>query len=83
MGKVEVDTLTESCVECKQMDIALRPDGTLGCTKKFICKCGARVLYAELLDRFEDELFLSEGKKANLKEPAVWKKAISILEEYV
>lgn len=84
MGKVEVDTLTEHCFEdCGQMDIATKPDGVLGCSKKFICQEGARALYGELLVRYERELHKASMGVAGLKEPAVWEKAIRIIEEYI
>ena len=84
MAKVAVDTLTEKCYEeCGQMDIASRPDGTLGCSKKFICKEGAYAFYNAVLERFEQEQSKANLKYAGMKEPAEWAKAIRIMEEYI
>lgn len=37
----------------------------------------------ELIARFEDEEAVAHAKSSGLKEPAVWNKAIRLLEEYI
>ena len=80
MAKIEIETLTDDCFEyCDQVDIAKRPDGTLHCSKMWMCRCGALALYNTVLGKYEDEARNSCGD-AGLKEHAVWSKAIKILE---
>lgn len=80
MAKIEIETLTDDCFEyCDQVDIAKRPDGTLHCSKMWMCRCGALALYNTVLEKYEDEARNSDDN-AGLKEHAVWNKAIRILE---
>ena len=84
MAKVEIDTLTPECYTyCEHIDIATRPEGGLYCSKKWMCKAGADALYQEVLNRYEEEWRLANGKTTGLKEPGIWLKAINILEEYI
>lgn len=80
MAKIEIETLTDDCFEyCDQVDIAKKPDGTLHCSKMWMCRCGALALYNTVLEKYEDEA-RNAGDDAGLKEKAVWQKAIRILE---
>lgn len=80
MAKIEIETLTDDCFEyCEQVDIARRPDGTLYCSKMWMCRCGALALYNTVLEKYENESRMAYGD-AGLKEHAVWNKAIKILE---
>lgn len=80
MAKIEIETLTDDCFEyCEQVDIARRPDGTLHCSKMWMCRCGALALYNTVLEKYENESRMAYGD-AGLKEHAVWSKAIKILE---
>ena len=79
MAKIEIETLTDDCFEyCEQVDIAKKPDGTLHCSKMWMCRCGALALYNTVLEKYEDEA--RNADDAGLKEHAVWNKAIRILE---
>ena len=85
MAKIEIETLTDDCFEyCDQVDIAKKPDGTLHCSKMWMCRCGALALYNTVLEKYENEARMAYGDDAGLaaglKEHAVWSKAIRILE---
>ena len=80
MAKIEIEILTDDCFEyCDQVDIAKKPDGTLHCSKMWMCRCGALALYNTVLEKYEDEARNADDA-AGLKEHAVWNKAIRILE---
>lgn len=84
MGKVEVQTLYNGCHDgCQGFDVS---EGTAGwkCSKMWLCKYGANAMLKELQTRFEHEEHEAYKKDAvGLKEPAVWNRAIRILEEYM
>ena len=80
MAKIEIETLTDDCFEyCDQVDIAKKPDGTLHCSKMWMCRCGALALYNTVLEKYEDEARNADDN-SGLKEHAVWNKAIRLLE---
>lgn len=81
MAKMEVEVLCEDCMEyCNRFDIN-NNDIVKKCVHLEHCQQVRTVVIQRIYEIYEDRASIAYGKGSGLKEPAVWKEAIEILED--